>query len=241
MFSTTADGSNSTTRCWDKTPRALTTNSDWLSQTAPASATASGLRTTPTSTSFNSCGSLTAWRLRVPGTPGTAEQTTFAVGNSSAIFARTPGVSRTANHLPPIASNCFWNEESRSGSKAECRISGRFVKCSLYPNPETTRLPVRSTSSGRGTVGRGRFLRTEAKIESRELIFLSIFEVPISEGLARSGRNFAVFAPQIQRIVKQKSRCVGQSGFCHRFRCTKGNRMSQGGPECAHARLFAEP
>ena len=107
MVSTIAAGSSSTTRCCDSTPRAFTTSSSWVSQTAPASATPSGLRTTPTSTSFNSWGSRTSSTRRVPGTSGTAEQTTLAAGNSSATFARAAAASATSKDLPPIASNCL--------------------------------------------------------------------------------------------------------------------------------------
>src|SRR5437660_5663560 len=57
MVLTIAAGSSSTTRCCDSTPSAFTTSSACVTQIAPASATPSGLRITPTSTSARSCGS----------------------------------------------------------------------------------------------------------------------------------------------------------------------------------------
>src|SRR6266851_4252955 len=140
-------------RCCDSTPKAFTTNESWESQTAPASATPSGLRTTPISTSFSAWASRTSSTRRVPGTSGTAEQTTLAAGNNSVTFALAAAALATS---PPSPQAVCGNRGEWTRLHPGSRDLGQPVEVLLVAEPALNPLPVGPGDLGQRHGGLGK-------------------------------------------------------------------------------------
>src|SRR5437016_7813371 len=193
MSDTMSLGSNSTTRCWERKPRAVTIRSSCVTHTAPLSATPNCARMTPTSTSARACGSCTSSARRVPAISGTAEHTTCADG------CRATNLAAAAAGLPTgcAAAPAF----VRCSSKVRLRCS---LKGSLRGRPGPGKAGIR----GRLTRCGGRFWRIAASMDSRLSVLVSIVppmrEVPLAKSLLCQLGHVSFAPPRIECLVVEQ-------------------------------------